>query len=330
MSQLLARYLLISDPHGMVTRPGTQKGQITKGIDRIIEGRINQEKKRNNPTYFQLIRSLQDDLPYDCLVVLGDFIECVWNERGILVPRDIRGIEIFKAAIRMNVPLKEDCIHFIPGDHELGYRLPLSVDPEGGMSLASIENFQHVFDPLFTSWKIGDFNFVTISSSLFSQDTDHLECAERREVELLKREQKIFLVKYLLKVPESQKVFLFLHDPDAIEFIDTLPGAKKITRIFSGHIHTEGNFKGYQILGKISSSFWGRMLLRFLGLIFCKYKKANKVIAWASRNPHRLKLFEKYHLQRVPSSSVLHGGRPEFLVLELHNNGEYEIQKFEA
>lgn len=116
MRQLLARILLISDSHGMVIRPGMQKGQVIKGIERIIKERINQEKKRNNPTYFQLIRSFQGDQSYDCLIILGDFIESVWNERGILIPRDIRGIEIFKAAIQMNVPVKKNCVHFIPGD----------------------------------------------------------------------------------------------------------------------------------------------------------------------------------------------------------------------
>ncbi len=74
MRQLLARILLISDPHSMVIRPGMQRGQLIKGIDRIIEGRINQEKKRNNPTYFQLIRSFRDDQPYDCLIFLGDLL----------------------------------------------------------------------------------------------------------------------------------------------------------------------------------------------------------------------------------------------------------------
>ena len=338
MRHLLARYLLISDPHGMVIRPGKQKGQILRGIDRIIEGRINQEKKRNNPTYFQLIRSFQNDQPYDCLIVLGDFIECVWNERGILIPRDIRGIEIFKAAIEMNVPVEKNCVHFIPGDHELGYKLPLSVDPEGGISLASIENFQYILGLLFTSWKIGNFNFVTISSSLFSQSTEHLECGERQKVEALKREQKIFLAKLLLKTSENEKIFLFLHDPDATEFIDKFPCAKKITRIFSGHIHTEGNFRGYQTLGKISNSFWGRLILRLIGLVVGLISfhprrvtsKVSKVIAWAKKNPRRLKLFEKYNLQRVPSSSVLHGGQPGFLVLELYDNEEYEIQKFGA
>lgn len=330
MRRLLARILLMSDPHGMVTEPGTQRGQIVKGGDRFFEGWINEQKKRNNAIFFPFIRSFQSSPPFDHLISLGDLIECVWNEQGILVPRDIKGIKIFKAAVEMNIPVKKENMHFLPGDHELGYRLPLSVDPKCGMSSTSIENFQRILGPLFDAWRIGNFHFITISSSLFSQSTEHLKYEERKEIESLRKEQIKFVIEYLLNVIDGQKVFLFLHDPDAIETINRLPGAERITRIFCGHIHTDKLFEGYQQIGRASNSFWGRLLVRFFFLIMLQPQKAGKIITWAKGNPRRLALFEKYNLQRVPSSSVLHGGKPGFLVLELYDNGKYEIKKFTA
>lgn len=335
MRQLLARILLMSDGHWMVVAPEEQKGIIVRGWDRLFDWLFFRRQKRKNNANFRLtLLETKKHISFDKLIFTGDLIECVFNERGIITPEDIAEIMTLKNfmlhALGNLHPVYGTWAnraiegHFLSGDHEFGYQLPLSTDPESGMSLNSIENFQRILGPLFDTWKIGDFHFITISSSLFIQSTDHLECSERREIESLKQEQEKFLTEYLLNIPVGQKVFLFLHDPDAIELIDVIPGAKKITQIFCGHFHTEKNFQGYRRLGKLANNFWGRLFLRSVGLFFNRLKRVNKVIAWAKGNPRRLKLFEKYNLQIVPAVCETKG----FLILELYDDGSYEIQKF--
>jgi hypothetical protein len=336
MSQLLARILLMSDSHWMVVPPEEQKGTIAKGWDRLFDWLFFWRQKRKNNQNFRLaLLKTKEHIPFDKLIFTGDLIECVFNERGIITPEDVAEIATLKNFILhvlgnlnpsygtwANRPIKG---HFLPGDHEFGYKLPLSTDPESGMSLNSVENFQRILGPLFDAWKIRDFHFITISSSLFIQSTDHLETDEQMQIWSLRKEQQKFLIEYLLNVPSGQKVFLFLHDPDAIELIDTLPGAEKITKVFCGHIHTDKNFRGYRRIGKLANSFWGRLLVRVVvGVILNRWQRANKIITWAKGNTRRLELFEKYNLQIVPAVCETLG----FLVLELYDDGNYEIKKF--
>lgn len=333
MAQLLARYLLMSDSHWIVVPPEKQKGIIVKGWDRLWDWLIfRKQKKLNNQNLRLTLLKIYDmkmssDIGHlDGLIFTGDLVECVFNERGIITPIDTKEIVMLKNFMIYSLRIDPENTHFIPGDHETGYDLPIKADPEGGMRLASLENFQKILGPLWSAWEVGNFNFITVSSSLFIQTTEHLECVERSNVESLKNEQEKFLTEYLLNVPDSRTTFLFLHDADALEIVDTLPGAEKITKVICGHFHQERNWRGYKTVGKLANSFWGQLLIRTFWGIQNRFERANWIIAWAKGNPRRLELFKKYDLLYVPSVAET----KSFLVLELYDDGEHEIQKFTA
>ncbi|MDD3486775.1 MAG: hypothetical protein PHF35_00115 [Candidatus Moranbacteria bacterium] len=317
----------MSDAHWMVVPPEKQEGQAIRGIDRLIEGKIRKWKKLNKQNFRLALNNAKQNGPFNEFIFLGDLVECVHNEKGMVTLTDLEEISILKKFVINALGLRfsgDD--HYIPGDHELGYVLPLSLDPDGGMTGESITNFQNILGPMFDAWNIGNFIFITISSSLFTQ----FEWRNDVEIAELRQKQVKFLVEKLSKLPPEKKVFLFLHDPDAIEHINALPGASRITQIFCGHLHSENTVNSYRRLGKMANSFWGRLLLRFVGLIFNRLQRVNKVINWAKGNPYRLELFKKYNLQVVPAPNGMLGKGSGFLILELYADGNYEIKKFES
>lgn len=330
MKRLISRILLIADPHYMVVPPEEQKGQIIKGIDQIIEGwLIRGWKEKNNFNFSRAIQALRSGKVYNSVILLGDLIECVYNERGIFTVQDIETAKELLVIIKNTLTLTGE-IHYVPGDHELGYKLPLSLDPDGGLNEASVANFERLGDKLFSFWQIENFHFLTVSSSLFIQNTEHLECAARRQIETLRRKQMNFLISYLnFKIPDEHMAFLFLHDPDAIETIDKLPGAQKITKIFCGHMHEEKTLKSYVRLGKIANSFWGRTLLFTLGLAVNRLERARRIIKWARGNLYRASLFEKYKLEIVPAISGMLGSGAGCKILNLFDDGSFEVVRRE-
>lgn len=327
MKALLARILLFSDPHWMLVPPGQQKGQIIRGIDRIVEGKINEWKWKNNPNFIKFLESVEG-INFSHSICLGDLIECLWNERGIITLQDIERIIELRACIRVKLGLSEQDF-FVPGDHEAGYCLPLSVDPNCGMSKNALENFRFTFGPLFQELTIGNFHLILISSSLIAQNTKSLKGCDRQCARLLKREQVIFLRNYLNHVPEEHRVFVFLHDPDALEFIDQLPESAKISKVFCGHLHAEESLVGYKRLGMIANNWLLRNICIFSFFLLSRLQKAIKLMTWAKGNLKRLELFKKYNLQIVPGISGMMGEGAGFLVLELYKNGKYEIKQFQ-
>jgi len=327
MHQLRARYLLFSDAHWMVVPPEKQRGVVIRGWDRLWDWLIfRRQKRKNNANVLLTLYSAFKQGRFDKYLSTGDLVECIFNERGILTQKDIDEILALKEFIRRTQKVTSVNEHYVPGDHDGpgGYDLPIKADPRGGMNIAGTMHMLQVLGPLFDAWKIGIFHFVTISSSLFSQKTEHLDNLGRLSFKALKQRQEKFLTEYLVHVPVGEKVFLLLHDPDALEIVDTLPGAEKITKVLCGHFHQERNFQGYKKLGKMANSFWGQLLLRGILGIQNRLERANRIIAWAKRNPRRLELFQKYNLTYVPSAAETRN----FLVLELYDNGEYKIQRF--
>lgn len=328
MKRLIGRVLLISDPHWMLVPPGQQRGQIIKGIDRIVEGQINKWKWKNNPNFTKVLESIAEKgINFSHSVCLGDLIECLWNERGIITPQDIERIIELRAYIRVRLDLSGKDL-FIPGDHEVGYCLPLSVDPECGMSKDALENFWFTFGPLFRELTIGNFHLVLISSSLFTQNIKSLKGCDKQCARSLKREQAVFLKAYLDQIPEEHKVFLFLHDPDALEFIDRLPESAKISKVFCGHLHADKSLIGYKRLGIIANNWLLRNAFVFNLFLLGRFQKAIKLMNWATGNLKRLDLFKKYDLQIVPGVSGMMGEGAGFLILDLYDDGDYEIKKF--
>lgn len=329
MANLIARILLISDFHWMIVPPWKQKGQTEEGfLGKIIEFFISVWKLFNNNAARKALEKISKMGPFTKVILLGDLAECEWNERGIILPNDIRELAELKKLIESSVKAKREDFHYLAGDHELGYTLPLSSDPGGGISRKSIDNFQSVFGPLYTGFSIGEFHFLLLSSSLLTQKS------KNSEFQKLKKDQFEIFDSMLEKISEAKDVFIFLHDPDGlreiqshfdIPYLGSYYLRNKNFHAFCGHMHAEDSLKKYQNLGRIANA--KSLKEKILKWLFNCFKKGVKVMEWAKGNLRRVEIFKKYDLQIVPSTAGMMGRGGGFLVLNLYDDGTYSVEK---
>jgi len=326
MAKRIARILLFSDFHWMVVPPGQQKGQVIKGFSRIVEGVINIWKRWNVPNVKKALSKISAMGEFDLAILNGDIAECVYNERGIITPKDVNSLRILRSEVESSLSNVYK-IHYNSGDHELGYKLPLSVDPGGGISQTSFENFQIIFGPLFQKFSWGsEFHFILLCSSLLIQKTNHLSGMEKDYIDNLKEKQIKFLQNYLDDT-ERKNIFIFLHDPDAIEIIDPIleKCPPKGFKLFCRHLDAEASLRDYERLGKIANSKHGKLnIIRKISMLS---KKGRRVMRWAKGNLQRLEIFKKYDIQIVPATGGMMGKGGGFLILNLFDDGSYQIEK---
>jgi len=321
--RLIVNILLISDFHWLTVAVGQQKGQILqKWYEKIIERMIvDLWKKWNMWKKPVVLETLGLAGPFDEVIDVGDFIECEYNERGLLEEIDIKKYREYVAELKMHMGFLKK-IYSAESGHLIGYRLPLHYDSEGGISRKSILNFQLFVGPLFETFRIGESRFIILSSSLFTQSFDHKFPEDQKYIENIKLKQNEFLVRTLAKVDSRETVFLFIHDPDSLEVIDRLlseDAKKKINKVFCGHLHAKWVLKIYEFLGRASQGKMMRML--------SKARIGRNIKNWASGNLERMKLFSKYKLQIVPAATGMMGLGGGFLILNLFDDGTYSVKE---
>lgn len=330
MVNRIARILLLSDSHCMVVPPWKQKGQTDKGFaGRIIEFPIAIWKIFNFHFFVKAIKRVGKMGRFDKIIYCGDLAECVYNERGMKTERDIKEMERFKAHIELGIDVERENIHYLPGDHELGYILPLSSDPGGGVSWKSINNFKSVFGPLFSGFSIRDFHFFLLSSSILMQKSKDFKFQK------LKKEQLRMFDGLLAGIPEGRNVFIFSHDPDGLQeiqghfdtpFFGSYYLRNKNFHAFCGHMYAESSLAQYEKLGKIANAKTLRE--NFFHWLPSRFEKGRKVMEWAKANLFRMEIFRKYDLQIVPSTAGMMGKGGGFLILNLFDDGTYFVEKY--
>lgn len=323
MKRIIARVLLISDLHKLSVSVGKQKGQAVKWHEKIVERVIIDRWKIKNVAIAvpRLWKAIEENGPYDKVFVSGDAIEAEYNERGMIGGCDI--IEMRLIRERLKFLTKVEPI-FVPGDHELGYKLALSSDLLGGISEISVRNFEQECNRIVGYESLEKFCFLWLCSSLFSQSITHLSGDERRYIEALHQYQCEVITSVIRSVKEDKSLFILLHDPDALEKVDALLSQKdksKIAGVFCGHMHATESLVGYARLGRIAQT-------RLSGLLAKMFQRWRMIHEGAKGNPRRLELFKGYNLQIIPAPGGMMGVGGGFKVLNIYDNGTFETEKY--
>ncbi|HEX7586391.1 MAG TPA: hypothetical protein VF390_02045 [Patescibacteria group bacterium] len=314
--------LLTADWHWLTVPVGKQKGQILKGIGWVLEKTIEIWKWLTVHVWIpRMLKRIGQLGQIDHIIYGGDLIESEFNERGMVSEEDFQQVQRYVSKIRESAEGYPP-MYLAPGDHELGYRLPMSKDPEGGISLKSIRRCMGIFGRPFEYFSVGQIHFILLSSSLLIQSFSHRPEDEQAKIAELAREQIGFLIVKLLTIPAVEEVFLFLHDPDALVKVDeiisdkTLPGHIRDKEIlaFCGHLHGEWVLSAYRRLGLMASGKWARFM-------------PEKIRNWAAGNLERLKTFERYKLRVIPAPGGMMGMGKGFLTLSVYDDGTWEIQR---
>jgi len=260
----------------------------------------------------------------------GDLMENPQNERGLTTKKGIAtaGQIVNSFCEKTGVQMRLNA-----GNHELGYKLPLSTDPKGGMSLASIKGFQKLAgtadESLCRSFSYKGHRFVLVPFGLMQ------ESAKDFDVE----DFKIGILDDLLKEfmsqtePGRKKVILFLHDPEALandELYWIIQRYRsRIMHIFCGHWHAEWNFWPNWLLAKIFNNWWlypADLIVRFIILLLSRsFWIAREVKGDYKRFKNVPTRIRESGVTIIPAPLGMLGLGGGFLVLDLET---MEIQKY--
>lgn len=258
----------------------------------------------------------------------GDFMESSATERGLYTERDLEVVRHMLATEKAKLGLEE--IQLNMGNHESGYNLPLSTDPQCGISKKSVENFLALTerDNLYYSFKLDGYTIIFVPY-IFSEDT-------ARDFDLQK-EKDDFLLKFQSELESSDRVILFVHDPDSFDDKQLIKLVREnrqaIKMIFYGHYHSWINLFFTKLLILIYTRWF---------LIFPRWFFFNPII-WlaAGRDKEKIGKISKYFRKRrnipriikeldailIPAPGGMYGIGGGFYVINLSDNGSYRIEK---
>jgi len=305
------KMVLVSDSHMYESQDPLHKdlaGKNTKG-----ERMIAKSMKENEAKFILSLKEASKIDDVDLLFFGGDSVTG-YGERGLIGPDSLDHINKFKKLFEENfyaVPKK-----YMAGGHEVGYILPLSTDPEGGLSEKSVQVFEQNFNELYYSFTEGKYKFVVLSS-----DLELLNFASEKLMRM-KRLQQEFYRDEISHTEQGQKIVIMIHDPDAL--VPMFPFLKnhlgKIERTFSGHQHAQWVNNIYPILCKFASS---SLLELPLKMVFNKFfpGKADAVWSYFRQNKDNAHVWKSVNLTIIPAPGGMMGIGGGFLVADLHDEG---------
>lgn len=221
----------------------------------------------------------------------GDFMEAECTERGWQTEDDVA--EARKALSCASSFLGAEIIENI-GNHETGYELPLTTDPEAGISLQSISNTLKTLgrESLYHSLVHKGFRFCFLPY-LFM---------EKRGVDFDIEKLKTELVRMFERdLEKPEPTILFLHDPDSLCYEPLLEIVRehkengKIKLIFCGHFHARETLGFFNLLVKCFNGPWWIQWLS--GLI--------SIITWKAFSLDIAKRVQKYFVERRQLPAIL-------------------------
>ncbi len=308
----ITRLALFSDSHMYESKDPLKKklpGKNTKG-----EQIINADTEQNETKFILALEKAKGIDGISHLFFGGDMVTG-YGERGATGPDSLEHMLAFKRLLNENfrgVPW-----NFMAGGHELGYRLPLSTDPEGGINEKAISVFEQEFGELFYTFEIGRYKFVVLSS-----DLELYEGKKTNKILKLKNLQHDFYRDEISFTTSGQKIVLMLHDPDAL--VPMFPFLKenlgKIEMTFSGHQHARWVNKLYPILCRLASADLLKVPLKN---IFNHYfpNKADDVWEYFLENKNNAQIWKALNLQIIPAPGGMFGIGGGFLIADIGDEG---------
>ena len=310
---------LFSDSHAFESQDPLHReldGKNTKG-----EKMIAKSMKENESKFALVLQKAKKINGIDLVFFGGDSVTG-YGERGLIGPDSLGHIGRFKNLVEgyfFGLPKK-----YMAGGHEVGYILPLSNDPKGGLSEKSIQVFEQNFNKLFYTFTEGRYKFVVLSSDL--------ELLNRGTEELFKRKrvQREFYRDEIADVKQDQKIVLMVHDPDAL--VPMFPFLKnyigKIERTFSGHQHARWVNKIYPDICSLASFHALELLAKPL---FNKFfpGKADAVWNYFRQNKDNARIWNMLKLSIIPAPGGMKGIGGGFLIADLKEEG-IEVRKIKT
>jgi len=300
VKKLIAKILFISDPHYSVNSEKSEEKWFPPicdflekmGWKKLLTGFLKFWDTVTQRAFEQVAKEAKKLGPYSLAIGLGDYTPGA-NEKGMLTKKARIQYSLFANILNgIRCPKK-----LIWGDHDVGYHFDVEektgvkIGTEGGgVSAESVQIATKLVGPPFGSFSIEGMRFIFIATNLI-RNIDKSSDAQLRK---LKLEQENFLAETLHN--NTGKFFLLLHDPTVLtqetairKIIDS--HRKKIAGIIHGHLHAE----------------FSRWLAKFSPT----YRGLNK----------------KYKTILVPASWGMLGIGGGFLVMNVHDDGTYEIER---
>lgn len=315
MNGIIRRMAFLSDSHMYESQDPLHRelaGKNTKG-EKIIASSMKENENRFILA-LENVKRLYKFNELDYLFFGGDIVTG-YGERGLTGSNSLDHINRFKKLVECQqlagLPKK-----YMAGGHEVGYILPLSTDPEGGISEASIQVFEQNFNELFYVFTEGRYKFVVISSDLELYGNGVESIRGRKKL------QQEFYQDEITYTEQGQKIVLMLHDPDALALM--FPFLKnnvgKIERTFAGHQHAQWVNKIYPTLCQLASS---RILEIPLKPLFNKFfpGKAGAVWNYFQQNKHNGHIWKSLNLTIIPAPGGMLGIGGGFLIADLEDEG---------
>jgi len=302
MAKRIARILLFSDPHFSVDSKIEEEkwfppicSLLSRFSDKMVERFLRFWDNITQKAFVKMLKVSKHYAPYNFVVGLGDYTPGA-NESGMLTFKTVEQYRKFENILNSFPDIPRLLVW---GDHDVGYCFNVSGKTgikigteQGGVSVASVKAAEKLIGPPFGEMDIGPAKFIYLSTNLVRNVGESSDAFLRE----LKAEQESRIADMLWK-SQSRLNFLLLHDPTAIlpgttmrEIIDSHSG--KITAIVHGHLH---------------AGFSARLTRVF-------YK------------PYQC-LCEKYEVILVPAPWGMFGVGGGFLILNLFDDGSYQIEK---
>ncbi|MCD6150011.1 metallophosphoesterase [bacterium] len=302
MAKRIARILLFADSHFSVDSKIEEEkwfppicSLLSRFSDKMVGKFLKHWDEVTQKRFIKIVRNAYNHGPYNYMLGLGDYTPGA-NESGMLTPKTIKQYREFENILNRFPDIPRLLIW---GDHDVGYRFDVSGKTgvkigteQGGVSVASVEAAEKLIGPPFGEMDIGPAKFIYFSTNLVR----NVDEGSNPFLKDLKAKQESYVANALWK-SQSRLNFLLLHDPTAIlprtairKIIDS--HHRKITAIVHGHLHAEFS-------AKLTRAFYKPFRQ------FCKM----------------------YKLILVPAPWGMFGIGGGFLILNLFDDGSYQIKK---